>query len=89
LFGAPPEVVAELQEHGAAEEFDVLPENWPTVMMWLRVQTQWRVAGLGGAIGLDYTAVEAAMRMLRVPNRAEVFDGLQVMELAALEAMKD
>jgi hypothetical protein len=81
--------VAELQEHGAAEAIDVLAENWPTVQLWLRIQTQWRVSGMGGPVGLDYTAVEAAMRMLRLRNRTELFDGLQVMEVAALKAMKD
>lgn len=83
-------MLAELAEHGASEEFQVEPDCWETVQAFLRVQTQWRVGGMGGhPIGLDYAGVEAALRMMRVRDKAELFDGLQVMEAAALEAMKD
>ena len=79
----------ELEEHGGSEDFEVLPENWDTVGMWMRVQTQWRTAGFGNAVGLDYSAVWATLNGLRIKNKAEIFDGLQVMELAALAALKD
>lgn len=71
-------------------EFDVEPEAWPTVQAWMRVQTQWRVAGMGGLIGLDYGAVDVVMRRLRIADDdGEIFSGLQVMEAAALLALKD
>lgn len=51
----------------------------------MRCQTQWRHAGMDGVItGLDYTAVESVMRLMRIKNRGEVFDGVQAMEYGAL-----
>ena len=56
----------------------------------MRVQTQWRVSGMGGAVGLDYQAVDVVMRRLRIEDGdGELFAGLQVMEIAALKALKD
>jgi hypothetical protein len=48
--------------------------------------TQWRV-GAGGATGLDYGVLPVVLRLSGVP-RAEwpdVFDGLRIMEEAALD----
>jgi hypothetical protein len=64
--------------------FEVDTPEWPTVCAWLRVQTQWRTS-FGGLVGLDYPAVLA---VLRVDPDSEIFDGLQVMEFAALQALK-
>lgn len=53
----------------------------------MRIQTQWR-HGFGGPVGLDYTAVDVALRRFRIADDdGEVFAGLQVMEFAALKAM--
>lgn len=65
-------------------EFEVWAENWPALDLFLRVQTQWRIGGMGGCFGLDYTAVEAAMRMIKADKTEELFDKIQVMEFAAL-----
>lgn len=64
--------------------FDVWPENWETVQLFLAVQTQWRMAPMGGVVGLDYAAVDAAIRHLRRPMTPELFAGLQIMEKAAI-----
>jgi len=54
---------------------------------WMRVQTQWR-AGMGGYYGLDYAAVDVALRRARIEDDdGAIFAGLQVMEFAALRAM--
>lgn len=73
-----------------AEEVDleIEPDNWATVMLFLRVQTQWR-HGFNGPTGLDYPGVEATMRMARIARTVELFDGLQVMEFAALKALQE
>lgn len=64
------------------------PDCWPTVLLFLRVQTQWRQGGMGGAIGLDYTAVDVVMRRARIEDPdGELFEGLQIMETAALKIM--
>lgn len=56
-------------------------------MLFLRVQTQWRYS-FGGATGLDYQAVFTTMDRLRVVDTdGLIFEGLQVMEAAALRAM--
>lgn len=70
-------------------DIEVWPENWPAIELFCAVSTQWR-ASFGGVIGFDYTAVEAAMRMLRIKgsDRADLFARLRVMEQAALEAFR-
>ena len=51
-------------------------------------QTQWRV-GMNGPTGLDYTAVLACLRNLRLGRQRsdEIFDDVRAMESAALQAM--
>lgn len=54
--------------------------------LFLACGTQWRVAPMGGVIGLDYAGVEATMRMRRVPEPdwPELLGDLQVMEREVL-----
>jgi hypothetical protein len=52
----------------------------------MRLQTQW-VRSDGAAIGLNYNSVDFVLKILRVKDRADVFDKLQVMELAAIELL--
>lgn len=89
-FGAPPEVLAQLNEASPEEDFPVLSENWDIVQLFMRLQTQWKYASSGTAIGLDYTSVDVVMRRLNIEDTdGSVFDGLQVMEFAALDAVRD
>lgn len=67
------------------EDFEVLPENWDAVRTFMRLQSQWKVAPMGGLIGLDYAAVEVVMRLLRIADTESTFARLQAMEYAALE----
>jgi hypothetical protein len=71
--------------------FDVHEDNWAIVMAFLSVQTQWTVvAGMGGAVrtGLDYSGVWAVLNgMCTRKQRAELFAGIQVMEVSALPLM--
>lgn len=62
------------------------PENWPVVEAFLRCQTQWVHAGMGGVVGMNYVGVEIVLKHYNVTD-PEVFSGLQVMELAALKVM--
>lgn len=73
-----------------SDDFEVWPENWQVVEVFYALTTQWRVSlGWRGKVyqGLDYTAVESVLRMLKVRNRAEVLSGLMVMEGAALKVL--
>lgn len=67
-------------------DFDVEPENWPIVMMFMRLQTQWRM-GPSGVIGLDYNAALSVFAILKVDDPDVMLDGIQVMEFAALREM--
>lgn len=78
----------EALENEGEIEVEVEPDNWTAVRMWLRVQTQWR-AGAAGVFGLDYTAVDVVLRRNRIDDAdGQIFEALQVMEVAALRAMK-
>lgn len=65
--------------------FEVWPENWPAVELFMAAATQWRHGGKGPT-GLDYTAVEALMRLRRVAkrDRADLLADVQIMERASL-----
>lgn len=68
------------------EHCEVWEENWDTVMMFLRMQTQWTVS-MAGYVGLKYEVLLVSgglFDLYDVENRREVLEGLQVMESAAL-----
>lgn len=67
------------------------PENWDTLLVFMACQTQWRkeFAGMGGELiyhGLDYPGLSIVIRMQGYRGRAaqDIFEGLQIMESAAL-----
>jgi len=70
----------------ADNDFAVLPEAWPAVEMFLRVQTQWRVSS-GGLVGLDYGAVKWCVELWDVTNGRELLDDLRVIEGKVIEIM--
>ena len=71
------------------EHFEVWEENWETVVMFLRMQTQWTVT-MGGYVGLKYEVLIGAsglMSLYDVENPREMLEELQVMEAAALSEL--
>ena len=73
-------------EDPASKDFEVWPENWPALQMFLRVQTQWRV-GMNGLIGLDYGAVAWLLSLYsETDQHRELLEALQIMEGAVLAA---
>ena len=82
-LNAPDEVIQELIDEQANGDFEVWPENWEYVEMFLRVGTQWRT-GMGGPTGLDYTAVLAVIGLYQAADQRAMFEALGVMEAAAL-----
>ena len=73
-----------------SEHFGVWGENWDTVMMFLRMQTQWTVS-MAGYVGLKYEVLLVSgglFDLYDVENRREVLEGLQVMESAALNEFR-
>lgn len=67
-------------------DFEVWPENWEAIEMWLRMQTQWRTSA-GGAVGLDYSVLAWLFKMYPVEDPRALLEDLQIMEGAALVAM--
>jgi hypothetical protein len=68
----------------------VWPCNWDVLRLFVRLQTQWLRTPNGNLAGLNYPAVESALRMMRLwPRSAELFDQLAEMELATVEAQAD
>lgn len=88
-MGAPAEVVeaersaaAQVRDGDVVEVWDTL---WPVVDLFLRCATQWRVAPMGGRMGLDYPALDWVARRHGVEIDAAVLADIQVLETAALE----
>jgi hypothetical protein len=82
-FGLSPELL-----HSSDDIFEVWPENEEIVRMFLRIGTQWRTS-FGGLVGLDYTVLFNLFDLYGIKDRREMFEGIQVMESAALEAVKE
>jgi len=82
-MGAPEDIRRQFEAQAAYQDFEVLPENWETVLLFLRVQTQWRT-GMSGVVGLDYAAVERDCSIYNVPLTPELMDNIRVMEMAAM-----
>ena len=76
-----------MPEQEPEKDFEVWEENWIAVDLFLRVQTQWRVGGLGTLTGLCYADVLSLGRLLEIPNLSEVFEDLQVLEVTSLRLM--
>jgi hypothetical protein len=68
----------------------VFPDNWPVVGVFRDISTQWRV-GPGGILGLDYNVLPMIFRLRGIgkSDRTDIFDGLQVMEYAAIESIRE
>ena len=67
-------------------EFAVWEENWESVLMFLRMQTQWTVT-MGGYVGLKYEVLLGAGGLLDVydvKDKRAMLEDIQVMETAAL-----
>ena len=72
-------------------DFEVEPDNWDTLMVFLSCQTQWHkeFAGMDGTLiwhGLNYPGISVVIRMqgYRGQDAKDIFAGLQMMEAAAL-----
>jgi hypothetical protein len=68
------------------EGFVVWDDNWETVMMFLRMGTQWQVS-MAGYTGMKYEVLLGAGGMFElydVKDRRGMLEDLQIMETAAL-----
>lgn len=83
-FGAPDAVIeaARRNMQNNDDHCEVWPENWQSVLFYLAVRTQWIISAAGGYVGLNYIAIEAAMRIkaIRKPKMKTLFNDLQIIE---------
>lgn len=66
--------------------FEVWEENWATLELFLRCQTQWRTT-MNGVLGLDYVAVAWLFRLYAVTDERSMLEDLQIMEAAAMATL--
>lgn len=68
-------------------DFGVWEENADSVVMFMRLQTQWQVVPGGVFLGLNYQAAEVLFRIHAVTDQAAMMNDLQSMEIAALNVL--
>lgn len=68
------------------DDFEVWPENWPAVQVFVKSSTQW-YSDFGQKTGLNLPGVESVARALSIPFDADLLDALQVMEAATLKEL--
>lgn len=78
-FGIDPDAFAA----GDEPRFALLEESVPVVSAFLTVQSQLTESGF------DYAGVRAGLAMARIRVTPELFEGLRVMEAAALAAWRE
>jgi hypothetical protein len=74
-------------EEASGPPVQVWPDNMPAVELFSDLATQWRRAGMAGAVtGLDYAAIPAVFALRGVPKKqwSALFSDLRVMEDAAI-----
>ncbi|WP_268249108.1 DUF1799 domain-containing protein [Salinicola rhizosphaerae] len=77
------------QDESSTDEFEVLPENWVALELFLDCSTQWRQAPMGGLTGLDYSAVYVVMQIHAVPpdEGRDRLQQIRLLERGALNEM--
>ena len=61
-------------------------ENWETVLMFIRMSTQWNTS-MAGLTGLNYPSLEWLCKLYPVEDPVALFEGVQTMEMAALTVL--
>jgi len=85
-LGLTPEAIASLHSNKDPENFELWPENWDIVQMFLRMQTQWQTS-MAGLTGLNYPSLQWLCKLYAVKDPVAIFEGVQVMEMAALAVL--
>lgn len=83
-FGAPDEIVEHARRRKSDVDFEVFPDNWQTVAVFLNLSSQWRIiAGMGGATyqGIEFASIEPCLRLMgvKVKKWPAIFRSLVVM----------
>lgn len=60
------EIEALLAEEPEPEAFEVYPDNWPAVQLYLSAYGQFRISGTGQVLGFDFNAVDIDIRRSQI-----------------------
>jgi hypothetical protein len=74
--------LADTESLGPLEIWD---DCWESVMMFLRMGTDWVYAGMGSCTGMNKQTLQWYMDVFAVANKREMLEDLQVMERHALK----
>lgn len=93
----PEEEQARLREEAEQRRRDTMlgvwPEHWRPVLLASAMRTQWRSAGMGGVVGLDYNAIPVVEARAGLPESIDGaeddFAALQVIEAEMLRAFRE
>lgn len=85
MFGIDPDQMGDIKPD---PPFEVWPENWDAVQVFMACSTQWRSAPMGGVTGLDYTAVMSVMSLYTDAQR-ETLQRIQIMEAEILSEVRE
>ena len=66
------------------QHFEVWPENWEAVRLFIRCQTQWRWRPDGHRAGLIYSELLAMGSLYQIDNLSQVVESVQVIEAEIL-----
>ena len=85
-MGASPEQIAAARLEAVEQDCEVWEENWETVLMFIRMSTQWNTS-MAGLTGLNYPSLEWLCKLYSVQDPVALFEGVQVMETTALSIL--
>lgn len=85
-MGASPEQIAAALASNKPDHCEVWEENWDIVLMFIRMSTQWHTS-MAGLTGLNYPSLEWLCKLYSVKDPVAIFEGVQVMEMAALAVL--
>jgi hypothetical protein len=77
------------QDKPREDIYEVWDDNWESLTMFLRMQTQWNVT-MGGYVGMKYEVLLGAgglMSLYDVDNPRQLLEDIQVMEAVALSEL--
>lgn len=70
------------------KDFVILPENWETIKLWMRIRHLWNYGAMGGVFCLNWPAVKAKIELIESRSEMrfslDVIEGIEIMEETAL-----
>lgn len=88
-LGAPEEVIAQMKAREEASVFEVWPEHWDVMNLFLRCSTQWVLSSAGDVVGLNYSGVKVLLDLESFENKKDAFLDLQIIEMQVIRRMRE